>query len=164
MFLVAAAVAAPMAALAQWQWIDNAGRKVFSDQPPPSDIPAKNILRQPGQRAHAPIITIEPAASAPVATAKAAASAPKLSGKDKELEEKRKQLEAAEAEKKKAEEEKFAQARAENCSRAKQYKSTLESGVRVTATDAKGERRFLDDAEKAAEIKRANEIIAGSCK
>ena len=35
-------------AFAQWQWIGNDGRKVYSDRPPPSDIPAQNVLRQPG--------------------------------------------------------------------------------------------------------------------
>jgi phage tail sheath protein FI len=166
MFLAVAALAAPLAASAQWQWIDSTGRRVFSDQPPPADVPAKNILKQPGGRAAPPSITvIEPGASAPAAApAKVAASAPKVTGKDPALEEKRKQLEAAEAEKKKAEEEKLAQARSENCTRAKQHKANMESGVRVAMADAKGERRYLDDAEKAAEVKRANEIIARDCK
>ncbi|WP_216088085.1 DUF4124 domain-containing protein, partial [Shigella flexneri] len=30
------------------QWVDKDGRKVFSDRPPPVDVPAKNILKQPG--------------------------------------------------------------------------------------------------------------------
>jgi hypothetical protein len=34
-------------ALAQWQWIDKDGRKVYSDRSPPSDIPEKNILKMP---------------------------------------------------------------------------------------------------------------------
>ncbi len=35
-----------VAAQAQWQWLDHSGRKVYSDQPPPTDIPLKNILKQ----------------------------------------------------------------------------------------------------------------------
>ena len=35
-------------AFAQWQWIGSDGRKVYSDRPPPSDIPAQNVLKQPG--------------------------------------------------------------------------------------------------------------------
>jgi hypothetical protein len=33
--------------LAQWQWIDKDGRKVYSDRSPPSDIQEKNILKRP---------------------------------------------------------------------------------------------------------------------
>ena len=43
---ICAAMAAP--ALAQWQWIDNTGRKVFSDTAPPASVPDKNILKRPG--------------------------------------------------------------------------------------------------------------------
>jgi hypothetical protein len=38
----------PLAASAQWQWIDKNGKKVFSDQAPPPDVPEKNILRRSG--------------------------------------------------------------------------------------------------------------------
>ena len=34
-------------AIAQWQWIDEHGRKTFSDRPPPPHIPEKNILKSP---------------------------------------------------------------------------------------------------------------------
>ena len=40
-------------AFAQWQWIGNDGRKVYSDRPPPADIPAQNVLKQPGGSARA---------------------------------------------------------------------------------------------------------------
>jgi hypothetical protein len=157
----------PALCLAQWQWIDKDGRKVFSDQSPPADIPAKNILKQPawskarvGSNANA---AAEPA-SAPVETAKAAAPVPKLSGKDKELEEKRKLAEAAEADKRKAQEEEVAKVRAESCDRAKRAKVTLDSGVRISQTNAKGEREIMDDAQRAAEGKRLERVIASECK
>ncbi len=166
LLLLAAACTLPALAAAQWQWIDKDGRKVFSDQSPPPDVPSKNILKQPGGRvAPPPMPAGDPAAaaaSAPV-VAKAAASAPKLSGKDKELEDKRKQAEAAEAVKKKAEEEKFAQARAENCKRAKQGKLAFDSGQRIAMTDDKGERYFLDDKQRAGEVKRLEELISRDC-
>jgi hypothetical protein len=155
--LVLACLAVP-AAFAQWQWIDNSGRKVFSDQPPPPDIPASKILKRPGARAAEP----EPAA-APQAAA-LAASAPKVSGKDKALEEKKKQAAVAEDEKKKAQEEENAKARAENCDIAKRAKATLDSGIRVSTTNNKGEREIMDDAARAVEIKRLDGIIARDCK
>jgi hypothetical protein len=162
-----ACTALPALCLAQWQWIDKDGRKVFSDQSPPADIPAKNILKQPtGAKARGGEISMTPAApaSAAVSAAKPAASAPKLSGKDKELEEKKKLAEAAEAEKKKAHEEEIAKARAENCERTKRAKATLDSGVRLSQTNAKGEREILDDAQRAAEGKRLEKLIASECK
>lgn len=162
----------PLLAAAQWQWIDRDGRKIFSDRPPPPDIPPRSILKQPGG-APAPA----PAAAAPAAAADAAASAaaaapaaarppanaPKLSGKDKELEDKKKAAEAAEADKKKAEAEKVAKAKAENCARARRAKATFDSGARVATTNAKGEREIMDDAGRAVETKRLEGIIASEC-
>jgi type IV secretory pathway VirB10-like protein len=160
--LLALACCLPLAASAQWQWLDNAGRKVFSDRPPPPDVPANRILKQPGVRSTA---AAAPAAPEAVAAAPAAAaSLPKPSGKDKVLEEKKKQAEAAEAEKKKAEEAKVAAARADNCARARSSKATFDSGVRVSRTNEKGEREILDDAQRAAEVKHLDTIIARDCK
>ena len=42
--------------MAQWQWLDRSGRKVFSDRPPPADISEKNIIKRPG--AAAPVTVI----------------------------------------------------------------------------------------------------------
>ena len=157
----------PALCLAQWLWIDKDGRKVFSDQPPPSEVPANKILKQPtGARPRAGEISITPAAPAAsaVAAAKPAASAPKLAGKDKELEEKKRLAEAAEADKRKAQEEETARARAEYCERNRRAKATLDSGARVSQPNAKGEREVLDDAQRAAEIKRLEKILAGDCK
>jgi hypothetical protein len=159
--LLGVALALPAASFAQWQWIDKDGRKVFSDQSPPADIPAKNILKQPGSRGHS-VTAAEPAA--PVAPAKPVAAAPKLSGKEKELEDKKKLAEEAEAEKKKDQEEQVARERADNCKRVKSAKVTLDSGVRMARTNEKGEREFLDDAQRAAEGKRLEAAIARDCK
>ncbi|HZY15274.1 MAG TPA: DUF4124 domain-containing protein, partial [Ramlibacter sp.] len=97
------------------------------------------------------------------APAAAAPLLPKPSGQDKALEDKRKQLEAAEAQKKKAQEERVAAARADNCSRAKSAKTTFDSGVRIARTNAQGEREFLDDQQRAAETERLQKIIARDC-
>lgn len=154
------ACALPALCLAEWQWIDKDGRKVFSDQSPPADVPAKNIIKQPGSK--------RPAAAEPVAAAASQpaqlAPVPKLSGKDKELEERKRQADAAEAQKKKAEEERFAKVRVDNCERATRSKASLDSGMRIARANAKGEREYMDDATRAAETKRLEAIIAGDCK
>jgi hypothetical protein len=154
-------------AMAQWQWLDKDGRKVFSDRAPPQDIPEGKILKQPR---FVPAARTAPASDAGETDAAAApapakpASAPAASGKDKELEKKKAQAEADEAAKKKAQDEKQAAVRAENCKRAQQAKVGLESGTPMKQTNAQGERVFLDEAGRNAEIKRIQGIIDADCK
>ena len=179
LLLLAVACTWAMGAAAQWQWIDKDGRKVFSDRPPPQDIPEKSILKQPGGNlSRAQQQRSVPAADAPAGQppaegapgSAAAASAPKPaasapgSGKDKALEEKKAQAEAAEAAKKKAEDEKIAKAKADNCVRAQQAKAAFDSGKPITQANAQGERIFLDEAGRASETKRLESIIASDCK
>jgi hypothetical protein len=164
--LLGLTLTAAIAAQAQYQWVDKDGRRVFSDRPPPADIPAKNVLTQPrGARAPQAAPVAGPAASASEpASAAAAAPRPPAAGVDKALEEKKKQNEAAEAARKKADEERAAASRAENCKRAMSAKATLESGMRMARVNDKGEREVLDDAQRAAELKRVHAIIASDCK
>lgn len=174
LLLLAVACTWAMGATAQWQWIDKDGRKVFSDRPPPQEIPEKSILKQPGgnlpRRAAPPVASTSGDDAQAAATPSAAASAPKLpasapgSGKDKALEEKKAQAEAAEAAKKKAEDERLAKARADNCTRAQQAKAVFDTGKPITQPNAQGERIFLDEAGRAAEAKRLDSIIASDCK
>ncbi|MEZ5608429.1 MAG: DUF4124 domain-containing protein [Burkholderiaceae bacterium] len=159
-FLLAGLLLASVSAVAQYQWVDKDGRRVFSDRAPPADVPAKNILSQPRGGA----VPAAVAATAPAPAASAAASKAPAAGTDKALEEKKKQAEAADAAKQKAEEARQVAARADNCKRAQGAKATLDSGMRMARINAKGEREVLDDAQRAAELKRVNEVIAASCK
>lgn len=144
-----------LTASAQWQWMDKDGRKVFSDRAPPADIPEKNILKRPGSRGSSTPV-VAPAAAAPMAAPAA--------GVDKSLQEKKKQVEDAEAAKRKADEERNARAMADTCSRAQQAKSGLDSGARMARTNEKGEREFMDEAARAAEGERLQGIINENCK
>ena len=173
--LLLAACLVPLVASAQWQWIDKDGRKVFSDRAPPDDIPASKILRQPGAPAPRPSANTEtpPGSAATGGTADVAArpasgALPKISGTDKGLDEKRKTLAKAEADKKaadlKAEEARIAASKADNCTRAKASKGDFDSGVRIARTNAQGEREYLDDAQRASEVKRLQAVIERDCK
>lgn len=175
LLLLLAGWAFALSAAAQWQWIGKDGRKVFSDRPPPADIQDKDILKQPGGRgrAKAPAATTEPTegaapvaatTTAPAAKAKADPNTPKISGKDAELEAKKKKLEEEEAAKKKAEDEKVAKARADNCERTKKAMATIQSGARISTTNTKGEREIMDDSGRAAESKRLQSIMDSDCK
>lgn len=158
-------------ASAQWQWVEKDGRKIFSDRPPPANIAEKDILKRPNSAARvaaaaAPVAPGGDAAAGakPPATPASKASTPKLSGKDAELEAKKKKADDEEVAKKKADEEKVARAKFENCERAKTGLATLQSGVRMSAVNANGEREVYDDAKRASESKRAQDVIDASCK
>jgi hypothetical protein len=142
-------------AAAQWKWRDANGRVTASDLPPPREIPDKDILQRPQARARA----VPPPAAA--ASAAPAASAPPV---DARLEARKRAADEQQREKAKAEEDKLAAARAENCRRARNHLSTLDSGIRMTRTNDKGEREILDDKARADETRRAREVIASDCR
>ncbi|HET7527631.1 MAG TPA: DUF4124 domain-containing protein [Burkholderiaceae bacterium] len=150
---------AALPAAAQWKWKDARGQVVISDTPPPREIPERDVLSKPSavmQRSAA-------AAAAPAASAPATETVAKAKV-DPELEARRKKAEAEQGERAKAEEAKIAAARADNCQRAKAHMSTLDSGVRLSRTNEKGEREILDDKQRADEIQRTRQIIASDCR
>lgn len=162
LLLLALACTWATGAFAQWQWLDKDGRKVFSDRPPPQDVPEKNILKQPHLSGSS-----RPAAAAASTGATTDAAAPARAavgtGKDKQLEENKAKADAAEAAKKQAEQERQAKVRADNCARARQAKVQLAPGRLVGYTSANGERGYMDDATRAAELNRTDAVIASDC-
>ena len=162
--LTIAALAMTLPVIAQWQWVDKEGRKVFSDRAPPADIKEKDILKRPG--AHSAVLI--PAADQTIAAAAAlranAASAPQLATKDSELELRKKQAEKDEALQKKAADDKQAKVRQENCDRARVALVTLQSGIRMATTNAAGEREVMDDTKRGVEAKRVKEVADTNCK
>ena len=149
--------ACPLVASAQWQWMDKDGRKVFSDRPPPADIPQRSILKQPGGMA-------APAAAAPAPVApQAAAAAARPAPKDAELEARKKEAEDAEAAKAKAEADTLARARQENCQRARQAKMSMDAGLPIGQIGADGKVQVLDSAARAAEAQRIQSAMASNC-
>ena len=165
LFLLACTLS--LAAAAQWQWVDKTGRKVYSDRPPPFDIPEANIIKQPrGARSvptNAATASLPGASSPASAPAKAANGLPKLSGKDTELEAKKKLAEQEEAGKKKAADDKLEAEKAQNCERAKIGLATLNSGRRIQQANAQGDREIMSDEARAAEVKRTQDIISRDC-
>ena len=167
-------------AQAQWQWLDKDGRRMFSDRPPPTEVPEKSILQRPGRPALSPTAAAAQAAPTPDSTAQAVQIAttkpsggagavaqgniPKLPAAETELEKKKKAAVDQEAARRKAEEEKFALARAENCSRAQADKRTLDSGVRLSRTNDKGEREIFDEKIRAEESERLLGVMKSDCK
>jgi hypothetical protein len=165
---VVAAVLALIAlpAEAQWKWKDKSGHVQYSDLPPPVGTPDQDVLARPSaQRRNNPASPLQAASAASSAQLVGSASsplAPKLV--DPELEAKRKKAEADQAVKNKAEEERIAAVKADNCARARAQLRTFDSGIRVTRTNEKGEREFLDDKQRADETQHAKDAIAADCK
>lgn len=153
----------PGAAQAQWKWRDAQGRVTVSDLPPPREVAERDILQRPSPvvRPAAPAASVPEGAGAPAAaTAAPARPAPV----DKELEARKRAADAEAAAKTRAEEQRNAALRAENCRRARQHLATMDSGQRVARINDKGEREVLDDEARAAESRRAREVIASECR
>lgn len=148
-------------AQAQWQWRDERGRMQYSDLPPPRTIPERDILQRPNTAAARPV-TAEPA-GANAASAPAAAKSV-----DPALEARRQQAEQQQAAQRKAEEaqaaQRVAEQRAQNCGRARDQVRLLESGQRISRTNTRGEREFLDDAARGQELGYARQIVAAECR
>jgi hypothetical protein len=153
-------------ASAQWKWRDGRGQITVSDLPPPREVPERDILQRPTTMPARPAPAESPASA--VAAAPAVVAAPASAPVDPELE-KRRQAAAqaakdAEAARQREAETKIAAQRADNCRAARSQLATLQSGQRVVRFNEKGEREFLDDAQRAAETQRARAVIASDCR
>ena len=141
-----------------WKWRDASGQLHVSDTAPPPGTPEKNILNRPAGGVVAP--SARPAAAA--APEASGASAP-----DTDLEKKKKAADRDKADKAAADkaevDKKNAAIRADNCQRAQASVTGIQNGVRITQINAKGEREYLDDAQRAAELKRSQDVVAQNC-
>ena len=68
------------------------------------------------------------------------------------------------AAKQKEQEAKAAAQRRDNCARAQASLRDLQSGTRLTRTNEKGERVFMEEAAIAAEVARARDLITSECR
>jgi beta-lactamase superfamily II metal-dependent hydrolase len=153
--LLSMALCAPAAA--QWKWRDQNGRITISDLPPPRDVPQQNILQRP-----APVQVERPAPAASVASAAAEpVQAPRV---DPELQARKQAAEDAEAARQREQEAQLAQRRAENCRNARAHLAALDTGQRIARYNAQGEREIIDDQQRAAETRRARDVIASDCR
>jgi hypothetical protein len=144
---------------AQYAWVDEKGVRHFSDRPPPPSTPAHKILNAPGRAAlaepatsSAPGVAAEPAG--PVAKA-----APTLAQREAGF--RKRALQREEQEKQEAVEAQRRRDLAEHCQAARDTRAQMASGIRIAKVDAKGERSFMTDEERAAQLVRADKALAG---
>ncbi|MBL8471257.1 MAG: DUF4124 domain-containing protein [Rhodocyclaceae bacterium] len=126
-----------------YQYKDAQGRTVYSDVPPPD---AKNVTRS----------SVAPASEGSPAARRT------LAERERDL--RKQQADRDQADQKAAKDKADAEARSRNCEDARGYLRTLESGERVVRHDANGERSFLDDEQRAADIARTKKAIQDFCK
>ena len=164
--LLTATALAAFASLAhaQYMWIDEKGVKQLSDRGPPSSIPQKNILKAPYGMPTAAMLAQEK----PAAAATAAPSSNELASKPTSLADRNADFRKRAKEKEEREQKDAAAAaekvgKAEDCERARSYKRSLDSGVRVSTTEKNGERGYMSDEQRAAELKKADKAVA-ACK
>ena len=168
--LAAASLACSMPAAAQWAWRDAGGKMVYSDQPPPKSVPAKDVVRQPAAApATRPRVTSEAppeaAAETKATTPAGGPAAPRSpTVAEREIESRRRQQQLAEAEKKAADEEVLRKQTAENCERLRGYQRALEGGHRIARVSAAGDKEILGDAQRASELERTRAQIEQNCR
>ena len=160
--LVAAVLATVSSAVsAQWVWKDDAGQVVASDQPPPVGTPAARILKQPRPRTASAPAPAEGAAKEAAGDGKG--EAPK-SLADRDLESKQRLKEQAEAAKKSDDDQARSRAMQENCNTVRGNLAGLQIGGRTARFNDKGERYYIDDAQRQTEIAKAQSQISQYCK
>lgn len=158
-WVLAALLSSPVEAATQWKWRDGQGRVQYSDRPPPAGTREQDILVRPREARVLPTAPTAPVSSAPVA-----APSPAVKASDPELEARKRKADEEKAAQQKAAEEKQAQVRAENCQRAQAYQRSLDDGMRIARTNARGEREVLDDQGRAQEQARNRQVMANNCK
>jgi hypothetical protein len=145
-FLLVLAAFAGGALAQQYKWVEN-GRVRYGDVPPPG-VQA-TPLRAPGAGSVAPAPEAKKDAAKALTPEQAFRKRQEDAQKEREMQAKADQ---------------DALVKRENCSRAHDALRTLESGQRISRTDSKGERYFLDEAQIAQETARARESVGQWCK
>ncbi len=153
LLVLAAALAFASGASAQlYKWKDANGRIRYGDTPPPG-ADAKQIR---GASSYA-------TPAAPDAGAKNDKGEKEEKPLTPEQAFEKRQKERADAEQKAAKERADAEQKRTNCDLAQAQLRTLQSGQRISTTNAAGERVFLDEGQIAAETARAQKSVADWC-
>lgn len=154
-------------AMAQmYKWIDKDGKVRYGDTPPAgsktTSIKAPKAGDAPAPGPSTASVSAPRSGDTPP-TAKDAKKGP-LTPAEQEQEYRKRQQESAQASKKAEQESQAQAAKSEGCERTKEYLRTLQSGQRIARTNPSGERYYMDDAQVAQEIAKAQQSVQQSCK
>ncbi|WP_301102780.1 DUF4124 domain-containing protein [Propionivibrio sp.] len=126
-----------------YEWKDEKGKTNFSDKPPIGASRTQRIIESETTAASSPI---------------------QKTAADRELEFRKRQKEAQESAEKTKKEQAASAEMKEACDNSRRRLAALESGERVGLRDDKGERYFMDDAQREQEIAKARQLIESTCK
>lgn len=155
-------------AQAQFVWVAPNGTRHYSDQPPPPGTPPSRILKAPGLAAVSlqapPAVPAKQAQPAMAAAPAAGPTTEKPKGPptlaEREADFRKRQKESQEAELKEREQARIKAANAEHCVEVRKAKLMYDSGLRVAEVGLDGQKRYLNDAERAQRSARANAMAA----
>jgi hypothetical protein len=139
------------AAAQAYRWVDKDGKVRYGDTPPPGVKASPLQLPQGG------------GANVVPAPGDAAAKKGPLTPAERDAEFRKRQAETQKAREKEDQAQRDADAKRDNCTRAKESLAALESGQRVSRYTAAGERYYLDDSLREAETARARESVNSWC-
>ncbi len=151
-----AAASIGSAAAQQYKWIDRDGKVQYGDVPP-AGVKA-TPLKGPASAPAAPAAK----ADAKGGAAKEASKGP-LTAAEQDAEYRKRQIDAQKGRDKEENLAQDAQAKRENCANSQEQLRVLESGQRYSRTDAKGERYYLEDDQRAAAIAKARKLVGDWC-
>lgn len=129
------------------KWEDANGKVHYSDQPPPSTAKSQQDLD----------LKNNPAASS-------SGKGAEKSLAEKDLESKKRRVQAEEAAAKQAKDQEEAKNRKANCEQARRQLQAVQEGQRMSRFDEKGERVFLEDSERPQAIEKAKQSVDSWCK
>jgi hypothetical protein len=125
-----------------YEWKDEKGKTVYSDMPPVGATrPYQKIEKE------------TPALN----------TAPQKTTADRDMDFRKRQKESQEGAGKAQKEQAAVTDKKENCQKARMYLQTLESGERIGMRDDKGERYFMEDAQRQQEIVKAQQSVQATC-
>jgi hypothetical protein len=152
-----AALASGNALAQQYKWTDRNGKVQYGDVPP-AGVKATPLKRP----AASPAASAAPKADGKDDAPKEASKGP-LTPAEQEAEYRKRQIEAQKNREKEEKTTREAQEKRENCTSSQEQLRLLESGQRYSRTDAKGERYYVEDEQRAAETAKARKRVSEWC-
>ena len=132
------------------RWVDAEGKVHYSDQPPPPTAKSQKNLD----------LNNSPALPIAVPDSKGG----EKSWAEKDLESKKRRVQAEETAAKQAKDQEEAKSRKANCGQARNQLQALQEGRRISKFDEKGERVFLDDNDRVLAIVETKKSVDSWCK
>ena len=157
LLLVLCLVVSASVSAQQYKWVDKDGKVRYGDTPP------AGVKATPLRGSSAPAAPAPRSEAKDAKDGKAAKAPARLTPAEQEAEFRKRRQQAEKDQQKSALAAQEARDRRANCEAARDALRQLQSGERITKTNAQGERYFLDDAQREAEMDRARRLQKDSC-